>query len=246
MTQHPTSPLAFITGAGGGLAPAVARAFVAAGYRLALVTRPGKEADVEGLVAELEAAANEAAGARGVVSVFGIDLASPDGSRAGFEAVEAELGPATALLNLAGGFAMGGPHTHGPDLLERMLTINLRTAVNSTAALLPSMLKRGAGFVVAIGANAVLAPAPGMTAYAAAKGALATYQRSLAAEVGAKGVSAALLIPAGAIDTPGNRASMPNADHTRWLKPTALAEALLYLCGTEPQGRVHELVLTPH
>jgi NAD(P)-dependent dehydrogenase (short-subunit alcohol dehydrogenase family) len=247
MTGYSASPLVIITGAGGGLAPAVAHTFLAAGYRLALVTRPGKEAGVAGLVQELEAAV-PSAGADGgsTVSVFGIDLASAEAGRAGLQAVEAELGPAAALLNLAGGFAMGGPHDHGPELLEKMLNINLRTAVNSTAALLPGMLERGEGYVVAIGANAVLAPAPGMTAYAAAKGALATFQRSLAAEVGAKGVSVALLIPAGAIDTPGNRSSMPKADRSRWLDPDALAQALLFLCQTPPQGRVHELVLTPH
>ncbi len=238
-----SSPLAVITGAGGGLAPVVARAFAAAGYRLALVTRPGSENAVEPLVAEL--AGGVPADRAQSVAAFGIDLAAPAACAAGMRRVEAEMGPAAALLNLAGGFAMGGPVDEGPEVLERMLRVNLHTAVNATAALLPGMRERGHGFVAAIGANAVLAPAPGMTAYAAAKGALAVFMRSLAAEVDKAGVTVSLLVPAGAIDTPGNRAAMPKSDPNNWLDPGSLAAALLYLAGTGARGRVHELVLRP-
>lgn len=255
MTSNPTKPLVVITGAAGGLAPAVARAFRSAGHPLALVTRPGGEGAVEGLAGELahEVGAAGSSGSSGslgssgtTVATYGIDLASPSGTQAGFARIEAAQGPVGLLLNLAGGFAMGGPHDAGPELLQHMLTINLHTAVNATSAVLPGMLERGAGFVAAVGANAVLAPAPGMSAYAAAKGAVATYQRALAAEVGKHGVNAALLIPAAAIDTPGNRAAMPKADPNNWLDPAALAEALLYLAGTRARGTVHELVIRPH
>ena len=152
-----SSPLAVITGAGGGLAPVVARAFAAAGYRLALVTRPGSENAVEPLVAEL--AGGVPADRAQSVAAFGIDLAAPAACAAGMRRVEAEMGPAAALLNLAGGFAMGGPVDEA-RVLERMLRVNLHTAVNATAALLPGMRERGHGFVAAIGANAVLAPHP--------------------------------------------------------------------------------------
>lgn len=251
MPQNAPSPLAVITGAGGGLAPATARAFSAAGYRLALVTRPGGEQAAEELARELgadqkpSAAPPQGTGAS-TIGIFGIDLAAPDDCSAGFARIESELGPVSVLLNLAGGFSMGGPISHGPELLARMLSINLYTAVNATTAVLPGMLERGAGFVAAIGANAVLTPAPGMSAYAAAKGALAAFQRSLAAEVGSKGVNLALLIPAAAIDTPGNREAMPKADPNNWLDPAALANALLYLAGTQARGRIHELVVRPH
>lgn len=234
-----TTPLAVITGAGGGTAPSVARAFSRAGYRLALITRPGAENAVSDLASEL------GAGAGSAVATYGVDLASPEATAATFGQLEADLGPVSALVNLAGGFAAGGPVDDGPELLRRMLSINLHTAVNATAALLPGMRERGHGFVAAMGANAVLAPAPGLTAYAAAKGALAAFTRSLAAEVGKAGVNVALLIPTGAIDTPGNRAAMPKADTGNWVDPEALAQALLYLAGTGPRGRVHELVISP-
>jgi len=250
MTQNDTpplgSPLAVMTGAGGGLAPAVARAFWQRGYRLALVARPGGEPAAEALARELTGAADHGdQPTQGSVRAYGVDLSLPGETASVMRRVESDMGAVSALLNLAGGFAMGGPVDDGPELLNRMLQINLHTAVNATAAVLPGMLQRGAGFVAAIGANAVVSPAPGMSAYAAAKGALAAFQRSLAAEVAAKGVNAALLIPTGAIDTPGNRASMPKADPANWLDPAALADALLYLAGTERRGWVHELVISP-
>src|SRR5690606_12886655 len=102
MPQNAPSPLAVITGAGGGLAPATARAFSAAGYRLALVTRPGGEQAAEELARELGAdqqpgsAPGQGKGAS-TVGVYGIDLAAPDTCSAGFAVIERELGPVSVL-----------------------------------------------------------------------------------------------------------------------------------------------------
>ncbi len=258
MNLAASQPLAVITGAAGGLAPAVARSFAAAGYRLALVTRPGREDSL----------------GPSPHPVFGIDLAAPEACAVGFERLVSEAGPPSALVNLAGGYGRGGSATAtgggpGADVqggrseagtttvgpigsgvrsadaaVESMLTINLRTAVNATSAVLPGMLARGSGFIAAVAAGAALAPAPGATAYAASKAALAAYFRSLAAEVGAKGVNVALLVPVGAIDTPANRAAMPKADPSGWLDPEALARGLVYLSTLGARGRVHELTMT--
>jgi short-subunit dehydrogenase len=240
MEKTAQQPLVVLTGAGGGVAPSVARRFAGAGCRLALITRPGTEAQGDDLVQQLSAEHGP------VASVHGIDLAASEAAGQALRGLEADLGPVHALLNLAGGFATGKASQADPALLERMLNVNLRTAVNATQALLSGMLQRESGFVAMLGANAVLSPAPGMTAYAAAKGALATYTRSLAAEVGKAGVNVALVIPGGAIDTPENRASMKNADFSAWLDPAALADALHYLATLEARGRVHELVLAAH
>lgn len=236
--------LAVVTGGGGGLAPAVAQRFAAAGWRLALVTRPGKESAVAEL-ARATGAAMPAGGSPAEVAVYGIELGSAEATHAAFERLEGDLGPVDALLNLAGGFAMGKAVNADPALLERMLDLNLRTAVNATSALLPRMTARGNGFVAVIGANAGVSPAPGMTAYAAAKGALTAYFRSLAAEVGKDGVNVALLLPLTAIDTPGNRAAMPQADPANWIDPAALADALHFLATRAPRGFVHELAVAP-
>lgn len=232
--------MAVITGAGGGLAPAVVTAFARAGHRLALVTRHGKEN------APNRATEALADVARADARTYGADLADAADTVKTFARIAAELGPVDVLLNLAGGFAAGPAADTAPEAFEHQLDINLRTAVNATRAVLPSMLERGSGFVAAMGANAVLAPASGSSAYAAAKGAVATYFRALAAEVGKHGVTAALLIPTTAIDTPGNRAAMPKADPANWIAPEALASALLFMASREARGKVHELVVQPH
>lgn len=232
--------VAVVTGAGGGVAPAVVRRFAAAGYGLALVTRPDKQGEVDGLVAE----ARELLGAAGDVRAFGADLADPAAAAAVMERAEGELGPVSALLNLAGGFAAGPVDSGGADRLARMLEVNFHTAVNATSALLPRLLERGGGFVAMVGASAALSPGPRQSAYAAAKGALTSYTRALAAELGERGVNVALLIPKGTIDTPGNRAAMPDADRSRWVQADALADALIFLAERKAGGRVHELVVS--
>jgi len=240
MDTHESGMLAVVTGAAGGLAPAVALRFARAGYRLALVTRPGREASVRATLEAVRAAAGPDAAA-----AYGADLTSAATTRQLMAAVAEAQGPVEALLNLAGGFSMGRASEVDADGFERMLDVNLRTAVNATTAVLPRMLPRGRGFVAAVAANAVISPSPGTTAYAASKGAVASYFRSLAAEVGKDGVNVALVLPAAAIDTPANRAAMPNADAANWVDPEALAEALLFLATRPPRGRVHEMVVSP-
>ncbi len=245
MTQTDNGRLAVITGASGGVAPAVARRFARAGYRLALVTRPGKEKQALALLGSELAEATSAPPGSVPVAAYGADLTAAAETREAFAAIEAEQGEVDALVNLAGGFAMGKASEVDAERFERMIDINLRTAVNATLTLLSGMLARQRGFVAALAANAVLSPSPGMTAYAASKGAVATYFRSLAAEVAPQGVNVALLLPSTAIDTPSNRAAMPNTDPANWVDPDALADALLFLATRPVGGRVHEMVVSP-
>lgn len=233
MNERTSRDITVITGAGGGLAPSVAGAFATAGHQLVLVTRPGKESGAEQLAETVNAA-----------KVLGVDLGDAEGVTAAFESLTGEFGPIRGLLNLAGGFASD---TEAADrsLLSRMLEINLFTAHNATAAVLPAMLAAGEGFIAAVSANAATVPSAGSAHYAASKGALAAYFRSLAAKVGKEGVSVSLVTPTTAIDTPGNREAMPKTDPAKWIDPAAVAGALLYLTTTRARGRVRELALYP-
>lgn len=229
--------LAVVTGAGGNVAPAVSRRLAVEGWRLALITRPGKEGELEELVNDLRSAAPTTANPP---QVYGADLASEDDSQRLFARLQDDLGVVDALFNLAGGF--GGDKGHAPAAqLARMLSVNLTTAVNATRAVLPGMVERGRGFALAVGAKAALTPGGGASAYAAAKAALVAYFRSLTAANGKHGVNVALLFPMGTIDTPANRAAMPDADRSHWIATTALAEAALFLAERQPNGWVHEL-----
>jgi len=225
-----------ITGAGGSVAPVVALEFLRHGAKVTLVSRTGKERETASRLkgaAELEGA--------GRLLVVGADLADETSAQQALRDAAARMGRATVLVNMAGGYAARKAVEAGLSGLEEQLSTNLRTAVNATLAALPSMLEAGDGAILALGAGAAHSPAPGSTAYAAAKAALAAYFRSLAAEVAAGGVSVGVLHPMGAIDTSANRLAMPQADTSKWIRPAAVAEALLYLAGGEAGGRVREL-----
>ncbi len=235
-----TAGLVVVTAAAGGMAGSLVPRLAAHGWRLALTSRPGGERETTQRYEELAADGAE-------LRTFGIDLADPASVSAGFAKIKAEMGAPTALVNLAGRFEGGPAADAGPDAaavaLERSLDSNLRSAVYSAAAVLPDMLAAGAGAIVAVGAAAAIDPAPKTVAYAAGKGALAAYFRSLAAQVAGNGVSVGLLLPLGALDTPGNRAAMPKADPDKWISAEAFCDAVEFLLSRPPRGFVHELPL---
>lgn len=243
--------MALLTGAGGGAAPAVVAALRRRGWRVALVDRPGKEAwllqrhsagDGDGATPGPVGVGPAAGGlAADGLAAFGADLSRPGGAESAVAAVLERFGDLHAVVNLAGGFAAGKAHEAGLAELEAMLDVNLRTAVATTRAALPVLLERGRGSVVGVSAGAASTPAPGKALYAAAKAAVRAYFLSVAAEVAGAGVDVAVLTPVGTIDTPANRAAMPNADRTGWIAPAALADALLFLVERPAQGKVREL-----
>ena len=233
--------LVVVTGAGGDLAGTVVPYLAQRGWRVALTARPGNEEATAARFATLQASGAD-------VHTFAVDLASPTAVEAAFAKLRAEVGQATALVHLAGRFEGGPAANAGPSAtaaaLECTLDGNLRSAVNAISAVLPDMLAARSGAIVAVGAAAAISPAPGSVAYAAAKGALVAYMRSLAAQVGKEGVNVGLIMPTGAFDTPGNHAAMPNGDASGWIAASAFAEAVAFLLSRSPRGFVHELPLS--
>jgi NAD(P)-dependent dehydrogenase (short-subunit alcohol dehydrogenase family) len=109
-----------------------------------------------------------------------------------------------------------------------MMAMNLRTAVLACRAVLPTMRGQGQGAIVTVAAGAALRGPPGLAAYAASKAALLRFTESLAEEVKSAGIRVNAVLP-GIIDTPQNRAAMPDADHGAWVAPAAIADAIVYL-----------------
>jgi NAD(P)-dependent dehydrogenase (short-subunit alcohol dehydrogenase family) len=216
---------AVISGAGGGVGRVLAERFAERGCRLVLPAR----SDVD----ELRRAFPDA-------RIVEADLADPAGCRRVAAAADEAFGGVDALVNVAGGFAMQSALELTPEQLEAQLTVNLRTAVNLTGALLPGMVERGHGAVLGISAGAARGGAR-VPAYAASKAALEAYLRSVHAEVAPSGVAVSLLVPEGTIDTPANREAMPDADPADWIAPAALADAAWFLATRGAGGHVGEL-----
>ena len=144
-----------------------------------------------------------------------------------YTTVAETLGSIDALVNIAGGFVWEPIDGGTLDSWDRMYGINLRTAVVSTRSALPHLLKSG-GAVVNIGANAATQPGTGMAPYAASKSGVRALTESLAEELRARGVRVNAVLPT-IIDTPTNRADMPDADTAGWVRPEAAARVIAFL-----------------
>ena len=199
-----------VTGAAGNLGQAVAAAFAAEGARVALVDRI--EARLDGAEASTWTA-------------HVVDLTDADATLAAFKTI----GAVDVLCNVAGGFDMGTPvHEVSVDQWEFMLDINARTMLNTVRAAVPAMIDAGGGAIVNVSAKAALAGGATMAPYSASKGIVLRATESMSAELKSKGINVNCVLPT-ALNTPENRAAMPNADPGKWIEPAALADVILFL-----------------
>ncbi|HEY8493248.1 MAG TPA: SDR family NAD(P)-dependent oxidoreductase [Myxococcota bacterium] len=206
-----------VTGGTGALGQAVVEAFLEAGDR---VWVPWIAAAEEARMRERFAAAL----AEGRLGLLEADVAEAKGA----EALVARAGEPAVLVNGAGGFEMGGANPETSlEVWDRMYRINLRTAVSMTRAALPGLRARGRGAIVNVAAAAALDPPAGIGAYVASKAALVAFTRSLAREL-PPSVRVNAVLPT-TIDTPANRAAMPDADFTQWTRPEAIARVIAWL-----------------
>lgn len=198
-----------LTGALGSLGRAVAEAIVAAGATVVAIDRA------------------EGTPPTGIAGSRALDLNDPQAAQAGLAAIAARHGHIDALVNIAGGFRWETLTEGSIDTWDQLYQINLRTAVNACRAALPFFAASG-GRIVNIGAASAVKAAAGMGAYAASKAGVARLTEALAEELNARDITVNAVLP-GIIDTPANRADMPDANHSRWVKPQALAEVILFL-----------------
>ncbi|MGN9812715.1 SDR family NAD(P)-dependent oxidoreductase [Micromonospora sp. BQ11] len=208
-----------VTGGTGGLGGAVTAAFVEAGWRVVVPERKGR------------GAADAAAG--GPVRPVA-DLTVPaDVERVVAVAAGDPAAPLRAVVNLVGGYASGGlVHETPIDELDRMLAMNLRPTWLVTGAALPHLVSAGGGAVVCVSARAAVTPFPGAAAYATSKAAVLAFANAVAVEYRPTGVRCNTVLPS-VIDTPTNRAAMPDADHSRWVTPAEIAPVIRFLASDE-------------
>jgi NAD(P)-dependent dehydrogenase (short-subunit alcohol dehydrogenase family) len=134
-----------------------------------------------------------------------------------------------ALVNLVGGFAAGGRVHETPiEDFERQFRLNLRPAYLLCHAALPLMLEAGGGAIVCVSTRAALRPFPGAAGYITSKAAVLAFVDALSVEYTAEGIRSNVILPS-VIDTPSNRASQPDADHSRWVSPEQIADVIDFL-----------------
>ena len=137
-------------------------------------------------------------------------------------------GRVDVLVNAVGGFAGGDLASTSLTEWNRMLTLNLNTAVLGCRAVLPAMTRAGRGRIVNIASRAVVPPQGGFIAYTVSKSAVITLTQALAQEVRAHGITVNAVLPS-TMDTPANRQAMPDADRAAWVSTDAVALVVAYL-----------------
>jgi NAD(P)-dependent dehydrogenase (short-subunit alcohol dehydrogenase family) len=134
-----------------------------------------------------------------------------------------------AVVNLVGGFA-DGPRLHETDPADfaRLMQLNLTPAFLLARAAMPRLLERGGGAYVCVSARTALRPYPGGGAYSVAKASVLALVNALDVEYRKEGVRCNAILPS-VIDTPANRESQPDADHSKWVKPEEIAKVVCFL-----------------
>jgi NAD(P)-dependent dehydrogenase (short-subunit alcohol dehydrogenase family) len=215
MSAHTTTVM--ITGAAGNLGRCLAASFHAGGSNLVLV--------------DLRRGALEAAfGAEDGRRLFApVNLLEQEQVHGAVTAAVARFGRIDVLCNLAGGFRMGeAVHATADANWDFLFDLNARTLLHAVRAVVPGMIERGGGKIVNVGALSAQKGQALMGAYGASKAAVIRLTEAMAAELREHDINVNCVLPS-IIDTPENRAAMPDADPARWVAPQDLAHVLAFL-----------------
>ncbi|MDY0022134.1 SDR family oxidoreductase [Arenimonas caeni] len=205
-----------ITGAFGALGTAVVQVLQARGASVAAIDRADAPRDPAAL---------------GAASLHGgVDLGDAASAAAALDAIARRHGRLDGLVNIAGGFAWEKVQGGSLDTWDKLYQMNLRTAVAATQAALPHL--PDGGRIINIGANGAVKAGAGMGAYAASKAGVMRLTEALAEELKPRGITVNALLPS-IIDTPANRADMPDADFGAWVQPAQLAATIAFLLSDE-------------
>ncbi|NMM04070.1 SDR family NAD(P)-dependent oxidoreductase [Paraburkholderia sp. RP-4-7] len=201
-----------VTGGFGVLGRAVGNALMEAGSQVALVDKVPAPSDLQGSAHAWDE----------------VDLNDGEAARSCLAAAAERLGGLDGLVNVAGGFALETVEDGTVDTWDLMYAMNVRTALLSSQAALPHLVRRGGGRIVNVGALAATHAWAGMGAYAASKAGLARLTEAMAEELKDRSITVNAVLPS-IIDTAANRAAMPHEDATRWVDPAALARVIVFL-----------------
>lgn len=212
-----------ITGAAGNLGSAVAHVLAAGGARLVLVDRSADMLApvVKGLPSSPE-----------VLTITDAEITGIAGAKEMVARAAERFGTVSALVNTVGGFRTGSVIDDAVDQWDMMMTLNAKVALTTSAAVLPVMKQAGYGRIVHIAAAPGIKAGANQAAYAASKAAVIRLIETIAAEHRKDRITANCILP-GTIDTPQNRAAMPDAKTDTWVSPGSIAKLIAFLVSRE-------------
>lgn len=229
---------ALVTGGGRGIGRAVAAALTGAG---AAVTVLGRQ----------QAALDDTVAAGDAAGVIVADVTDPAAIAAGVQAAEAARGPFDILVANAGGVSTAPFGKTDPAQFQKLFDLNVMGIVHATRVVLPGMVARKFGRIVAVASTAGLKGYPYVSAYCTTKHAVVGLVRSLAVETARTGVTVNAVCP-GYTDTDLVRDSVASVSGktgkshdevvaqyvkdvpmARLIRPEEVAAAVVYLCSAE-------------
>lgn len=210
-----TVKVALVTGANGGLGSHVTRTLLDAGFMVAGLAPRIRQQDFDH---------------PNFIAITGT-LNSLEEAKQAAHSVTAKFGKIDLLAHTVGGFAGGQAVADTDDgTWQRMFDMNVNSTFHILRAVITHMRATRSGRIVAIGSRAAENPGAKVGAYSASKAAVVSLIRTVAIENKDLGITANVILP-GTIDTSANRAAMPGADVSTWVKPESIASLILWLAG---------------
>jgi NAD(P)-dependent dehydrogenase (short-subunit alcohol dehydrogenase family) len=212
-----------VTGGTGALGGAVTARLLAAGHRVAATWVTKEEAE----------ALRDTIGTTEALLLVEMDATDPGSIGTALDDVRAGFGPVEALVHLVGAWKGGEPvHELSLATWERMVALNLTSAVLCSRALLPEMRDLGWGRMVFVSSRTARRDRAGQVAYAIAKSGLGVLAETIAEESRGLDITANVVAPS-ILDTPANRAAMPGVGSDRLVPPGDVAASISFLVSQE-------------
>jgi NAD(P)-dependent dehydrogenase (short-subunit alcohol dehydrogenase family) len=211
-----------VTGAAGALGTAVVEKFKREGYHVIALLRPGHE--------EVAEEADDS---------YEVDVTDEQAVLEFVREFQMQYNDLEAIAMIVGGFSMGKIESTSQKAMLSMFQLNFFSAFHLVQGFLPIMKKQQRGTFLFVGAKPALqlADAKEMVAYSLSKKLVLSLSEILAEEVKGTQIRSHVFVPS-VIDTEGNRASMPEADFSKWVSPNDIAEAMHYAVNTPALGNM--------
>ena len=216
-----------VTGASGNLGKAVVKKFIDKEYNvIGIVHKKENNISSENNLEETE-----------------LDLLNEENSEKFVSGVVEKYGAIDVAVLTAGGFASGNIDKTKTTDINQQYQLNFETAYNIARPVFLQMMKQGNGRIFLIGSRQGLNILKGKSAvaYSFSKSLLFRLSELLNAEAKGKNVVASVIVPS-IIDTPSNRESMPDANFSDWVAPSAIAD-VIYFYSSDEGNAIREPVI---
>ena len=163
-----------------------------------------------------------------------VDLTDENAAQQFVNAMAAKHNSIDVAVLTVGGFAMGTITNTTTTDIAKQYKLNFETAYNIARPVFNQMMQQGSGRIFLIGSRPGedMKNSKGMIGYGLAKSLIFRLAELMNEEAKGKNIVTSVVVPS-TIDTPQNRASMPDADFTKWVTPQAIAEVIYFYCSDE-------------